>query len=156
MRRCSQKARCATPQYGTYPPSNLIPDHDASALNVVLDNNASSPSQINTPSPDGSSETSPLATNNALVICSSAVVSPAVSTKLPPSAPATISTATEMEQAAGFFKGEATSDIKHADSMGLAMVRYQPVLGTSHPGMAEPLIFPPSPLPRPPRIKTSS
>ena len=131
IRRYSQKARRATPQYGTYPPSSPTPDHDASALNVVLDNNASSPSQINAPFPDGPLETSPLPTDNASVVCSSAVTSPAASTELPPSAPATISTATEMEQAAYFPKGEVINDAKDADNDNLAIVLYQPVVGTS-------------------------
>jgi len=131
IRRYSQKTRRATPQYGTYPPSSTTPDHDASALNVVLNNNASSPSQINAPSPDESSETSPLATDYALVICSSAVASPAASTELPPSASATISTVTEMEQAVDLFKGEVINDVQDTNNNSLAMVRYQPVLGTS-------------------------
>jgi len=130
IRRYSQKTRRATPQYGTYPPSSTTPDHDASALNVVLNNNASSPSQINAPSPDESSETSPLATDNALVICSSAVPSPAASTELPPSAPTTISV-TEMEQVADLFKGEVINNVQDANNNSLAIVRYQPVLGTS-------------------------
>jgi hypothetical protein len=131
IRRYSQKTERATPQYGTYPPSSPIPDHDASALTVVLDNNASSPSQMNAPSPDGPPETSPLPMDNALVVCSSAAASPAASTELSPSAPATISTVTEMEQAADLFKGEVINDAKDADSNNLAMVRYQPVVGTS-------------------------
>jgi hypothetical protein len=68
--------------------------------------------------------------DNALVVCSLAVASPAASTELPPSAPATISTVTEMEQPADLFKGEVISDVKDADNDSLAMVRYQPVLGT--------------------------
>ena len=73
----------------------------------------------------------PLPTDNASVVCSSAVTSPAASTGLPPSAPATISTATEMEQAAYFPKGEVINDAKDADNDNLAMVLYQPVVGTS-------------------------
>ena len=131
IRRYSQKTRQATPQYGTYPPSSHTPDHDASALTIVLDNNASSPSQMNAPPPDGSPETSSLPTDNTLVVRSSAVPSPAASTELPPSAPATISTVTEMEQAANLFKGEDSNDTKDADNNTLAMVRYQPVVGSS-------------------------
>ena len=131
MRRYSQKTRRATPQYGTYPPSNPTPDHDASSPTVILDNNPSSPSQIDAPPLDGSSETSPLPTDNPLVVCSSAVTSPAASTELPPSAPATISTVTEMEQAANLFKGEDSNDTKDADNNTLAMIRYQPVVGSS-------------------------
>ena len=131
IRRYSQKTRRATPQYGTYPPSSPIPDHDASALTIVLDNNASSPSQMNAPSPDGSPETSPLPTDNTLVVCSSAVASPAASTELPPSTPATVSTVTEMEQSANLFEGEVINDAKDADNNSLAMVRYQSVVRTS-------------------------
>src|SRR5258708_1097065 len=134
MRRYFPKARRAISQYGTYPPSSHIPDHDASALNVVLDNNASSPSQINAPSPDGSPETSPLPTDNALVVSLSVITLPAPSTELPPSALATPSTGTEMEQAGDLFKGEVINDVKDADNMDLAMARYQPVVGTSSGG----------------------
>ena len=130
MRRCSQKTGRATPQYGTYPPSNPTPDHDASSLTVILENNPSSPSQIDAPTLDGSLETSPLPTDNPLVVCSSAVTSPAASTEHP-SAPATITTVTEMEQPADLFKGEVIDDAKDADNNTLAIVHYQPVVGTS-------------------------
>ena len=131
MRCYSQKARRATPQYGTYPPSSPTPDYDVSTHTLVLDKEASSPSQSNAPSPDGSPETSPLSTDDALVLYPSIVTSLIASTDVPPSVPAIVSTITEMERAGYLSKVEVINDVKDADSQGLAMVRYQPVLSTS-------------------------
>jgi hypothetical protein len=111
MRRYSQKERRATPQYGTYPLFSSTPDHDASALTVVLDNNASALCHINASSPDESLETSPLQKDDALFVYPPADTSPSASTELLPSASATLSTATETEQDGTLSKGKATSDV---------------------------------------------
>jgi hypothetical protein len=100
-----------------------------SALTVVLDNNASLPSQINAPSPDESPDTSPLPSHGQgfdrmfLSSCIARRVNRALGFD-----PCYTSTVTEMEQVANVFKGEVISDVKDADNNNLAIATNLPLV----------------------------
>ncbi|KIM36160.1 hypothetical protein M413DRAFT_31913 [Hebeloma cylindrosporum] len=138
MRRYSPKPRRSTPAYGTYPPSNPTPGDDTSVLDIVPDHTASSSplSPVNTPSHEGSLETSALPMDNALVVYRPVVASPIAS-------PSALDIVSEIEQVVNLSKGEVTNDVKDVDSNALAMVRYQPVFGISpkHHGCIDILAF---------------
>jgi hypothetical protein len=135
MRRYSPKSRRSTPQYGTYPPSNPTPDHDASVLVLALNHDLPSPSQLSTPSFESTLEISPVFMENPLVASSSAATSsssaatsPSVSVSLPASVPATVATAIEICQTDNLSTGEFINDV---NNNGLATVHYRPAITSS-------------------------